>query len=252
MLRWSPIAARGEVAPIAEPPIPQTIIPPGLGRLEPGGLDPPERVAKVIGEREDVVELVAGVDRADLGEPDHAQDLRLDDPRRAGSGPPRRSRRRPRSARPRRPRCPNRRRLRADRDAGGEDRAADLGARPDPRSPRAAPTPRPPPRADPSDARPRARRARPTRASGATSAPVGDERPPRPVELGRSRPCPRGCPSSPAGSAPGCRCPSSSRRAASRRGPADQPREDLALDRDGARPAGSGRGRSARARRRQR
>ena len=50
------------------------------------------------------------------------------------------------------------------------------------------------------DLRPRARRTGRGR-SGAPGSP----------------PCPRGCPSSPAGSAPACRCPSSSRRAAARR-----------------------------------
>ena len=43
---------------------------------------------------------------------------------------------------------------------------------------------------------------------------------------------PRGCPRSPAGSAPGCRCPSSSRGALGVEAVADQGAENLSLDRD--------------------
>ena len=83
----------------------------------------------------------------------------------------------------------------ADRAAAEQDRVADLGAGARPgsrgRARRAGRSRRP------RRSRRRGRRARPARSA-------------RPA----SRPAPRGCPSSPAGSARGCRCPPSSRRAA--------------------------------------
>ena len=114
------------------------------------------------------------------------------------------------------------RRLRAsapggDLDPGGEDRAADAGALADRAAveqdrvahlrPGLDPAARPDhgPRADR-----RARRRPPRRVDQHARA-----RSARPA----SRPGPRGCPSSPAGSARGCRCPSSSRRGAGRAGP---------------------------------
>ena len=49
--------ARASAPPIAEPPMPATTRPPGLSqRLEAGGLDLPQRVAQVLGQREDVVD----------------------------------------------------------------------------------------------------------------------------------------------------------------------------------------------------
>ena len=198
--------------------MPQTIRPCSSRRLEARRLDAPERVAQVVGQRQDVVELVARIDCADRVETAHAVDLRFD--RLAGRRPWRLLRRRPprRSEPPRRsPRRAPTRRAFADRDARAKNRAA--------RRRRPRPTRQPSSSTDSEIARPVAdlaagadHRARGDRRARRDRALGPDERPAVAGQLGL-RPCPRGCPSSPAGSAPACRCPSSSRRACARRGP---------------------------------
>ena len=92
----------------------------------------------------------------------------------------------------------------------------------------------------------------PTRAAVGDRRAGGDEEPRRGRRAPRSPPCLRGCPRSPPGIAPGCRCPSSTRRAASRTAPR---RPAAGRPRARSRPrgrAGSGRGPSAPARRRPR
>ena len=154
-------------------------------------------------------------------------------PRAPSPPPPARPRRSPRPGRyspPRRPHYargqdrvaddqhPARRRSRA----GQDHRARDRGARP--------------PRLGPIRRRWRPRRGRrsmparrsspgPRQRTGAVEA----------VRRPRSAPGPRGCPSSPGGSARACRCPSSSRQAGVTVQPiAHQARKHLALDRDHA------------------
>ena len=107
----------------------------------------------------------------------------------------------------------------ADDASGKQDRAGDLGPRPDQcspaRRPRAARSPRRrrrtsrcPPSPGPRRRRHRARRRRP-RPEGRRGR----------ARRSRSRPVPRGCPSSPAGSGRASRCPSSSPPSGDRRGP---------------------------------
>ena len=144
--------------------------------------------------------------------------------------------------RPSADRCPRRPPRRPASTGLGEDHAA---TGPCPRRHRAGlgavpGRPRPRPRGSPRAARPRRRpaargsrrtrrpRPRADRAAGADHwrrsrdrGAVGDSSPSSPTSSPgrRSRPGPRGCPSSPAGSGRGCRCPSSSHRGGDRRGP---------------------------------
>ena len=237
---------------MAEPPMPATTRPSGrVPWLQAGRLDLPQRVAQVLGDREDVGQLVGRIDPADrlavklellgagqdrpssserdgafgqvrLREDSHAarQDVArphghaLAEHRAAGDlrSPPRRGRRRRRCSRAARSPAPISAPLRTT------ERSI-VRALPD-----AHALAEHDQRADVRALRRSRSRARPAPAARcARRTPRARRRPgsraPRRSRDGRSRRCPRGCRRCPAGSARECRCPASRRPRRSRRAP---------------------------------
>ena len=215
--RRSPSAAAARSPPIAEPPMPQTIRPAASAGSSRADSTRQRASRRWSGMREDVVEH-GSLGRGTL------------------------------SSRPTTAPSSDRRPCATSTPAARIEPLTVAPAR-RPRSRRAGPSPRTStPGRDPA-ARRRSPRAGPTLASGVDLGAGVDEHPRRASARPASRPCPRGCPRSPAGSARACRCPSSSPSSARPSRPlADQPREDLALDRDLLAGRESGRAPSARAR----